>query len=378
VEPGNEIRWFILHEVECLLQKYRILSDYQINPVKPSSFVLKKKAVWKDFFSFTKRERVTILVLIVLVLGVQVIIWTSDRWAVFLPEEWHGRYKREKAVRAFADSMAEVRRSGKGNNSWQKQKNYSVSVKLAAFDPNSADSLTLLRLGLKPYVVRNILKYRSKGGRFRKAAELERIYGMDADAYARLEPYIRFSSSKENEDTDEREGYSEKANNGSKEQSEAGAFDADGSFLADRAVTPAVSGSVSPHRMDLNRADTSQLQQIKGVGKITAERIAKYRKQLGGFYDLKQLDEVRGIYPETKERLKSMLKINPEDIVPIFVNKVSLERLREHPYISFWQAKVLVELRKARGSIRSLDELSQFKEFKPEDLERLKWYISFK
>jgi len=73
-----------------------------------------------------------------------------------------------------------------------------------------------------------------------------------------------------------------------------------------------------------------------------------------------------------------MLKINPEDIVPIFVNKVSLERLREHPYISFWQAKVLVELRKARGSIRSLDELSQFKEFKPEDLERLKWYISFK
>jgi DNA uptake protein ComE-like DNA-binding protein len=89
------------------------------------------------------------------------------------------------------------------------------------------------------------------------------------------------------------------------------------------------------------------------------------------------LDEIKGLYPETKQRLMSMLSVDAKAIHTLSVNKLPLEAFRKHPYISFWQAKVLVELRKARGRIESIEDLSAFKEFKKEDLERLKWYLSF-
>ena len=41
------------------------------------------------------------------------------------------------------------------------------SSELFPFDPNTADSTTLLRLGLVPWQVRNIYKYRAAGGIYR-------------------------------------------------------------------------------------------------------------------------------------------------------------------------------------------------------------------
>jgi DNA uptake protein ComE-like DNA-binding protein len=62
------------------------------------------------------------------------------------------------------------------------------------FDPNTADSTQLLRLGLQPWQVRNIYKYRAKGGVYRKKEDFARLYGLTVKDYRRLEPYIRISS----------------------------------------------------------------------------------------------------------------------------------------------------------------------------------------
>lgn len=61
------------------------------------------------------------------------------------------------------------------------------------FDPNTADSTQLLRLGLQPWQVRNIYRYRAKGGVYRKKEDFARLYGLTVKDYRRLEPYIRIS-----------------------------------------------------------------------------------------------------------------------------------------------------------------------------------------
>ena len=48
------------------------------------------------------------------------------------------------------------------------------------FDPNTADSTQLLRLGLQPWQVKNIYKYRAKGGIYRQKEDFNRISGFPA------------------------------------------------------------------------------------------------------------------------------------------------------------------------------------------------------
>ena len=61
------------------------------------------------------------------------------------------------------------------------------------FDPNSADSTQLLRLGLPAWMVRNIYRYRARGGVYRTKRDFARTYGLTKKDYQRLEPYIRIS-----------------------------------------------------------------------------------------------------------------------------------------------------------------------------------------
>lgn len=53
-----------------------------------------------------------------------------------------------------------------------------VAPTLFPFDPNTADSTALLRLGLSPWQVRAIYRYRAKGGIFRHKRDFARLYGL--------------------------------------------------------------------------------------------------------------------------------------------------------------------------------------------------------
>lgn len=340
--------------------------------------------MWKDFFSFTKRERITIVVVFVSIVLVQGLIWTSDTWVLWLPKAAQKRYAQEQALRAYIDSVHLAKSTAGVSPAGVRFQERQATLKRMPFNPNTADSTILLQAGLKPWMVKNILKYRSKGGRYRNAEDFSRVYGLDATRFEQLKPYLRF------DETDHSEALNATTNPATNRASLAVGVESSGakglsaeasntSIQTEKLAETRLSTLNNPvlHSIDLNSTDTAQLQQIKGVGAVTADRIAKYRKQLGGFYSLAQLDEVKGMYPETLQRLKSMLRVDPNRIFALDANKASLEKLREHPYISFWQAKVIVDLRKARGAIRSLGELASFKEFKPDDLERLKWYLVF-
>jgi competence protein ComEA len=60
--------------------------------------------------------------------------------------------------------------------------------------------------------------------------------------------------------------------------------------------------------ISLGTATAEQLDEIEGIGPVTAQKIIEYRDQHGGLSSLDQLDEISGIGPSTMEALRAGLQ----------------------------------------------------------------------
>ncbi|MDL2241465.1 helix-hairpin-helix domain-containing protein [Bacteroidales bacterium OttesenSCG-928-L03] len=129
--------------------------------------------------------------------------------------------------------------------------------------------------------------------------------------------------------------------------------------------------------IDLNTADTTALKKIPGIGTSYAKRIVAYRNLLGGYCRLEQLQEVYGMYEELYETITPYFKINPDSIRRLELNRLSLDKLRSHPYINFYQAKAIVNLRKKRERLQDIEELALLEEFPEEERVKIAPYLSF-
>lgn len=98
--------------------------------------------------------------------------------------------------------------------------------------------------------------------------------------------------------------------------------------------------------VDLSEADTTELKKIPGIGSGIARMIVAYRKRLGGFYDTVQLKEVNYV----DEDMLKWFKLGNTPIHRINANKAGLDKLRSHPYMNFYQAKVIIEYRRKKGN----------------------------
>lgn len=297
--------------------------------------------MWKDFFYYTKSERRVILLLLaiaLLLLGI---------WAVMeylRPVEVPVTLSESGEIDSFLANLEEQEKIRKSHT----PKN-EISVVLQPFDPNTADSVLLRQLGLPVYIVRNILKYRAKGGVFRSPESFSRIYGLKEEVYQKLKPYITIaplvSVSHVRTDT----------------------------FRQLKDTIPYIPKYEEGTIVDLNKADTSILKRIPGIGSTLARMIVVYRQRLGGFYDVSQLQEV----PHVGVELNKWFVVTPAGLHKIQVNSASLDKLRSHPYMDFYKAKAIMEYRRKRGKIKGLSQLSMFEEFTEKDLKRLSPYLTF-
>ena len=60
--------------------------------------------------------------------------------------------------------------------------------------------------------------------------------------------------------------------------------------------------------ISLGSATPEQLDQVDGIGPVTAQKIIEFRDQHGGLSSIDQLDEVDGIGPATMQTLRSALQ----------------------------------------------------------------------
>lgn len=222
-----------------------------------------------------------------------------------------------------------------------------------AFDPNTADSTQLLRLGLSRWQVGSIYRYREHGGVFRKAEDFKHVRGLTARQYREMLPYIRIADDFRPAD----EVYQTAQNDQATHRD---------TLLYPLKLRPG-------QHVILNRADTTELKKVPGIGSRWAAAIAKYGQRLGGYCRVSQLKEISG-FPE--EALPYFVIESPKTI-KLDINKTSVSRLRNHPYINFYQASAIRNHIRRHGPVRNMADLAQYPEFPPSECERLKPYISF-
>lgn len=305
--------------------------------------------MWKDFFYYSKSERRAVYVLLTLIALLLVATFINSRSDSLDIEQ-------TAETTAKTDSfLSEVRmiedRQVTGMTTFNRDR--PKVRELFAFDPNSADSIELSRLGLSPFIVRNVMKYRQKGGRFATAASFSRVYGLTDEQFSVLEPYIRIP---------------ERWN---PVVSSSAVRSVDTMKIVRR--KPVIMKYPEGTLVDVNVADTAELKKIPRIGSVIARNIVIYRERLGGFHALEQLLEVRFVTPE----MLKWFTIGDTPVRKLALNKAGLDKLRAHPYLNFYQAKVIVEYRKKKGEIKSLSQLSLYEEFTEKDLIRLSAYVSF-
>lgn len=304
--------------------------------------------MWGDFFRFSSTQRMTMLVLFVLLLLLIVIdffyfrtdVRTSD---LVLVDENYSKQTDLLSQSIHKDKVNRNRlkydsKSYVGNQDRKEP----VKIERFLFDPNKLDSASFIRLGLLPWQAHNVMRYRQKGGRFRKAEDFSRIYGLSSTLFASLRPYIVIPSNSLTKDE------TEKIENQKKEVST---------------------------RIELNKLDTLSLQKI--MKPVVARQIVYYGETLGGYVSSEQLYEaIPWANKHYVEYLRSRMIVDSSQVRRINVNRASVEQMCRHPYISYRQAQSIFEYRRNHGHVSSLDDLRKLPDLTTEFWQRTAVYLT--
>jgi DNA uptake protein ComE-like DNA-binding protein len=299
---------------------------------------------WKEKLYFTRAERIGIILTICIIccLAVAIILFNNYE-ATDSPDD------NSLSTSEVNDFLSSVARSDSAKrHRYEKREYIRRTITLRPFDPNTADSAAFVSLGLQPWMASNIMKYRSKGGRFRRADDFAKVYGLSAEQFAELRPFITIAG--QAADTTRRR---------------------DTLYITSRrdSVFKYPAGTMLP----INASDTTELKKIPGVGSAIARSIVSYRNRLGGFYSLSQLADIH----LNADLLGKWLTLDTVPLRQIDINRSSIERMRSHPYISFYMAKAIKDYRDKYGNIRSMQDLSLLDEFSAADIERISHYVTF-
>ena len=308
----------------------------------------------KESFYLQRDDRRAVLTLLALaVVALSLIFWLGESSSP--PPTAKKTNSREKANREYAN--------GRTSSAEKYYKVEEVKAERFPFDPNTADSTQLLRLGLAPWQVRSIYRYRAKGGIFRQPSDFARLYGLTRKQYRELRPYIRISPD-----------YLPAADYYAPRRTGNNARSVDSSATKAPRYTYTARHKLRPgEHIAINSADTTQLQKIPGIGSAYARMIIRYRERLGGFITMAQVLE-SGPVPESALQY---ITIDATQVRKLNINKLSLNQLHRHPYINFYQAKAICEYRRLHGPLHSLEELRFSPDFPPAQIERLQPYVTF-
>jgi competence protein ComEA len=73
------------------------------------------------------------------------------------------------------------------------------------------------------------------------------------------------------------------------------------------AAGPAAGGAATGARVSLSSATAEQLDELPGIGPVTAQKIVDYRAKNGGFRSVDDLDAIPGIGPARVEQLRDLV-----------------------------------------------------------------------
>lgn len=312
---------------------------------------------FNNYLSFSKKEGVAALVLVIIVVPFVILPFLSqpaDNDSNTHNGEWfsttqlleekapvtyeHPNYTRKTSYRAYTHVT---------NKS-------AATARLFSFDPNTASAEELGQLGLRDKTIQILSNYRNKGGKFRKADDLQKIYGLRPDEFERLKPFIVIAH---------RENAQLRFENRTENKYVNSAPNKD--YYKRKVVV-----------IDVNAADTTAFQSLYGIGSKLAARIVNFRNKLGGFYCIEQVGETYGVPDSTFQKIKPFLKLNEADLSKMNINTASYEQLNAHPYISAKLAFQIMKYRKDNGSFNNLEILKELVSQTNDSYEKVLNYVA--
>jgi len=131
------------------------------------------------------------------------------------------------------------------------------------------------------------------------------------------------------------------------------------------------------YQKDINKAEAKDIYNAVSLDYKLAYRIVNFRKKLGGYLALDQLEDVYGLSSEQIKKVKQkfVLKTIP-NIKKININLATASELSSLVYINEYLATNIVDERVLREGYESLDELRFVSKFPKEKLERIKLYLT--
>jgi competence protein ComEA len=209
------------------------------------------------------------------------------------------------------------------------------------FDPNLLDANGFTKLGLSSKTIKTILNYRNKGGKFYKAEDFRKIWGLTKKEADILIPFIVLENSPSN--------YKQKNLTENK------------SFI--------------PKSICINTATAFELKSLPSVGNL-AFKIVNFREKLGGFITINQVAETYGITDSIFKAITPYLTIKNFTINKLNINQTNEYELSKHPYISKEVARAIIIFRTQHGLYNSVDDLKKIVFLKSDVIDKIKPYLT--
>ncbi len=221
---------------------------------------------------------------------------------------------------------------------------------LAPINLNTADSATLTQLpGIGPVLSQRIIRFRKAKGGFEEVDELKQLYGLKPAVFDKIRPIV-FIEKRRNQST---------------------TIDS----ASERSPKNKPSPISSPIALlDLNKADSAQLEALPGIGPTLAKRILKYRNILGYYVTVEQLQQVYGLSMENYERMRPFLSVtappSPKRLDLNSAKTYSLKRI-----VGKELANVIIQQRQTKGWFDGWAEVAGIKGVDQKVLQLLKGYF---
>lgn len=309
-----------------------------------------------DFFYYTKTERKACVLLLILCVAAFVLpgqldfsqhldltILANAPRPVQAKREWNKPFNRVYAKNKY---KYRTRYPTKGTK---------IVASFSIFDPNTVSFDQLQKMGLNKRSASIWIKYTSKGGHFKKAEDVLKIYGLPEVWFAQAKSYIQIQAK-----ADLEAAKPEKSNYSSFE----------GKKFSKKGTQPCVP-------IDVNTADTAAWQSLRGIGKVLANRIIKFREKLGGFYQVDQVKETFGLADSVFQKIRPCLQLNAPTLKPLLINQASFNELAGHPYLGFKAAKAIMNWKDQHGPFGKMEDLEALVALEPAKLEKLRPYVQF-
>ena len=292
-----------------------------------------------NYLNFTRKERngiIIILTVILIFLFIPFLFPFIYKEESFAPSEYSSALDSLKILKGT---------TGKDFSKYKSdEKDYSdytssatteftkTPAELFYFDPNTLSVQGWVRLGVKEKTANTIQHYISKGGKFRQAADIKKIWGLRPDLVERMLPYVRIAqtSSSANFENKNYPPYEKKT--------------------FEKKMLKSV---------DINKGDSLAYISLPGIGPSFARRIINFRNKLGGFYSISQVSETFGLPDSTFQKIKPLLVISAEEVKKININTATLDELKVHPYIRYQLANLLVQFRTQHGQYTSINDIKK-------------------